>query len=366
MRFEVGQVVAEGPAGRFDRRRRRARDRRRRAGRPPRGVQERNSRRSLASAARRNVRRRAARAGAAGRRADAHLSRAAASPRRRARPAARRHRHARRRARRHAAAAAAIPASAITQANGQPAVWVVRRQGGEATGGTVELVQVAVHGYRNDEVLVSGLPAGELVVTAGVQKMAPGLRVALPRQPHRMTTTRPSRPPDEILQPHRMGAQPPRHRAVPDPRDRRGRHARLHAARPARGSELLRAVDDRHGRSGRAPRRSRSRTRCSTAWRRSSSSSTTSRRSKTFARQGYGGMTLSVYDGTSKKDQREAWYQARKKFSRHPERAARGRDRPDLQRRVRRRVGAAVRRQGRRHRPRRALRHGRGHQAAAC
>ena len=36
---------------------------------------------------------------------------------------------------------------------------------------------------------------------------------------------------------------------------------------------------------------------------------------KTYARQGYGGMTLSVYDGTSKKDQREAWYQARKKFS---------------------------------------------------
>jgi hypothetical protein len=36
-----------------------------------------------------------------------------------------------------------------------------------------------VHGYRNDEVLVSGPPAGELVVTAGVQKMAPGLKVAL-------------------------------------------------------------------------------------------------------------------------------------------------------------------------------------------
>jgi hypothetical protein len=29
-------------------------------------------------------------------------------------------------------------------------------------------------------VLVSGPAAGELVVTAGVQKMAPGLRVALP------------------------------------------------------------------------------------------------------------------------------------------------------------------------------------------
>ena len=35
----------------------------------------------------------------------------------------------------------------------------------------------------------------------------------------------------------------------------------------------------------------------------------------TFARQGYGGMTISVTGGTSKKDQREAWYQARKKFS---------------------------------------------------
>jgi RND family efflux transporter MFP subunit len=74
---------------------------------------------------------------------------------------------------------AAIPASAITQTDGQPALWVVRQPGGE-TPATVELVRVAVHGYRNDEVLVSGPPAGELVVTAGVHKMAPGLRVALP------------------------------------------------------------------------------------------------------------------------------------------------------------------------------------------
>ena len=35
-----------------------------------------------------------------------------------------------------------------------------------------------------DEVLVSGLPAGTLVVTAGVQKMAPGLRVVLPGAAH--------------------------------------------------------------------------------------------------------------------------------------------------------------------------------------
>ena len=34
----------------------------------------------------------------------------------------------------------------------------------------------------------------------------------------------------------------------------------------------------------------------------------------TFARQGFGGMTITVHGGTSKKDQREAWYQARKKL----------------------------------------------------
>jgi RND family efflux transporter MFP subunit len=73
---------------------------------------------------------------------------------------------------------AAIPASSVTQNNGQPAVWVVRRAGEEPVG-TVELMRVAVQGYRNDQVLVSGVPAGEIVVTAGVQKMAPGLKVAL-------------------------------------------------------------------------------------------------------------------------------------------------------------------------------------------
>ena len=75
--------------------------------------------------------------------------------------------------------AAAIPAAAITQNKGQPAVWVVSREGSEPIG-TVTLLGVSVHGYRNDEVLVSGPSAGELVVTAGVQKMAPGLKVALP------------------------------------------------------------------------------------------------------------------------------------------------------------------------------------------
>lgn len=76
------------------------------------------------------------------------------------------------------ATTAAIPASAITQNDGQPAVWVVHRADTEPAG-TVELKRVAVHSYRSDQVLVSGPAAGELVVTAGVQKMSPGLHVAL-------------------------------------------------------------------------------------------------------------------------------------------------------------------------------------------
>jgi RND family efflux transporter MFP subunit len=75
--------------------------------------------------------------------------------------------------------AAAVPASALTQKNGQPAVWLVHRAGTDPAG-TVHLAKVAVQAYRNDEVLISGPRAGELVVTAGVQKMAPGLKVALP------------------------------------------------------------------------------------------------------------------------------------------------------------------------------------------
>jgi RND family efflux transporter MFP subunit len=77
------------------------------------------------------------------------------------------------------ASVAAVPATALTQSSGQPALWVVTPTG-KGPVGIVELVQVAVWGYRNDEVLVSGPQAGALVVTAGVQKMASGLKVALP------------------------------------------------------------------------------------------------------------------------------------------------------------------------------------------
>jgi RND family efflux transporter MFP subunit len=74
---------------------------------------------------------------------------------------------------------AAIPATALTQANGDPAVWMVKHAGKDPVG-TVDLMPVAVHGYRNDLALVSGVPNGGQVVTAGVQKMAPGLKVLLP------------------------------------------------------------------------------------------------------------------------------------------------------------------------------------------
>jgi len=73
---------------------------------------------------------------------------------------------------------AAIPAAAITQSGGQSAVWIVSSGAGRKA--TVQLTPVTVHGYRNNDVLVSGPQAGNIVVTAGVQKMAPGLQVAMP------------------------------------------------------------------------------------------------------------------------------------------------------------------------------------------
>ncbi|MGH8420837.1 MAG: efflux RND transporter periplasmic adaptor subunit [Pseudomonas fluorescens] len=74
---------------------------------------------------------------------------------------------------------AAVPATALTQIGGQPALWVVTPAGKDPAG-IVELERVAVWGYRNDQVLVSGPQAGVLVITAGVQKMTSGLKVALP------------------------------------------------------------------------------------------------------------------------------------------------------------------------------------------
>lgn len=87
------------------------------------------------------------------------------------------------------ASTAIVPAAAMTQQLGKPALWIATPSGKDASA-AVRLAPVVVHGYRNDQVLVSGVPAGTLVVTAGVQKMAPGLRVALPAAGHESYVSR--------------------------------------------------------------------------------------------------------------------------------------------------------------------------------
>lgn len=68
-----------------------------------------------------------------------------------------------------------VPASALTEANGRPAVWVVDPQSQ-----TVSLRNVDVAQYDPASVVVSqGLESGEVVVTAGVQVLRPGQKVRL-------------------------------------------------------------------------------------------------------------------------------------------------------------------------------------------
>jgi RND family efflux transporter MFP subunit len=70
---------------------------------------------------------------------------------------------------------AEVPASALTEANGRPAVWVVDPQSQ-----TVSLRNVDVLRYDPATVIVShGLETGEIVVTAGVQTLRPGQKVRL-------------------------------------------------------------------------------------------------------------------------------------------------------------------------------------------
>jgi RND family efflux transporter MFP subunit len=68
-----------------------------------------------------------------------------------------------------------LPASALTEANGQPAVWVVDPQSK-----TVSLREVDVSRYDPGSIVISkGLENGEVVVTAGVQMLHPGQNVRL-------------------------------------------------------------------------------------------------------------------------------------------------------------------------------------------
>jgi RND family efflux transporter MFP subunit len=69
----------------------------------------------------------------------------------------------------------AIPASALTEQNGKPAVWIV-----DPAHHAVSLRAVGVSRFDPDSVVVSnGLEPGDIVVTAGVQALHPGQEVRL-------------------------------------------------------------------------------------------------------------------------------------------------------------------------------------------
>jgi len=68
-----------------------------------------------------------------------------------------------------------VPASALTETDGRPALWVVDQQSK-----TVSLRNVEVLRYDPATVVIAqGLEAGEVVVTAGVQALRPGQKVRL-------------------------------------------------------------------------------------------------------------------------------------------------------------------------------------------
>ncbi|HZZ24399.1 MAG TPA: efflux RND transporter periplasmic adaptor subunit [Roseiarcus sp.] len=68
-----------------------------------------------------------------------------------------------------------VPASALTETDGHPAVWVVNPQSD-----TVSLRGVEVVRYDPATVVISqGLETGEVVVTAGVQTLRPGQKIRL-------------------------------------------------------------------------------------------------------------------------------------------------------------------------------------------
>jgi RND family efflux transporter MFP subunit len=68
----------------------------------------------------------------------------------------------------------ALPGSALFEKDGKAAVWLVGKDH------TVQLKPITVDRYQGDSVIVGeGLAPGELVVTAGVQKLIPGQKVTL-------------------------------------------------------------------------------------------------------------------------------------------------------------------------------------------
>jgi RND family efflux transporter MFP subunit len=72
-----------------------------------------------------------------------------------------------------------VPASALTQADGQAAVWIV-----DPASETVAMRNIEVLRHDPARVLVAqGLETGDIVVTAGVQALRPGQKVRLLGEP---------------------------------------------------------------------------------------------------------------------------------------------------------------------------------------
>jgi membrane fusion protein, multidrug efflux system len=68
-----------------------------------------------------------------------------------------------------------VPITALTESDGQPAVWVV-----DAESSTVHLRRVEIVRFDTSRIIISqGLREGEVVVTAGVNVMHPGQKVKL-------------------------------------------------------------------------------------------------------------------------------------------------------------------------------------------
>ena len=69
----------------------------------------------------------------------------------------------------------ALPASALFDKAGQPAVWLV-----DVTSGSVSLKPVTIARYETDRVIIAdGLAKGDIVVTAGVNRLREGQKVRL-------------------------------------------------------------------------------------------------------------------------------------------------------------------------------------------
>jgi RND family efflux transporter MFP subunit len=75
----------------------------------------------------------------------------------------------------NAAGLVELPGSALFEQDGKPAVWIV-----DPKTGTVSVKPITIARYTGDKIVVSeGLNKGDVVVTAGVQKLIPGQKVRL-------------------------------------------------------------------------------------------------------------------------------------------------------------------------------------------